>query len=308
MFEMVKVPFLKQTDAFELINLNQLGLIHNWLSSQDTGASMQEIKRAISWSKADREMELFVSNKLIERDKRLYSSLVPEVSVERLKKLLELATTITAELSYYLLSEFPLLKNNPWLITYSVSRLKQKDLTRIIALPTKTVSPVMSTCQKCGHYLFIDVDGSDNKPIGLANYFSGLPITPKSQQLFEKLGDVNANYFLEMAGKQLRLIQDGQQPRRSRSNIFIEALVAFDYIIETDHYHLTGELSVIDKTDLVSGLGIIEKAIMNSLISHQRINEVEHDLLKALVFNELLKSNQNTKEVIFLTKNKQTSK
>ncbi len=303
MFEMIKVPFFKQADTFELINLEQLQTLHNWLSTQRDGASMREIKRAIPWSKADREMELFVSRQLIERDKKTYHSLVPEISTELLAELSEQAVQLTQELHDDLLATIPTVQDNPWLITYSIARLKQQTFSRVVALPESAITPVFSTCHKSGHYLFVDADSQEDRPVGLANYFADIKETTKSQQLFAKIGDVNDHYFMEMTGKQLRLIYDGQQPRRSRGNIFIEALELLGYITEADGFKLTGELTFIDSIELNHGLDFVENKIKEAL-TDRREDEVEQDVLQALVFNQLLITLQGTKVVILVTSSK----
>lgn len=305
MVEMIKVPFLKQADTFKLIDLKQLGILHNWLAQRES-VSMQEIKRAIPWSNADREMELFVSHQLIERDKKTYHSLVPELSTELLGELSELAAQLVLDFYEDILVNVPLVQDNPWLITYSISRLKHQTFSRVVALPELAVTPVFSSCHKSGRYLFIDVDNPDNHPVGLANYFADTKETSKSQQLFAKIGDVNGNYFMEMAGKQLRLIQDGQQPRRNRGNIFIEALELLGYI-NTDGFKLTNNLIVIDSIELSDTLELIETKIKEGL-SEQRVDEVEQDVLQALFFNQLLTDAQGTKHVIFVTSSQLTSK
>lgn len=307
MFEMVKIPFLKEADSFESVNLARLAHLHNWLSSQTEGASMQEIKKAISWPKADREMESFVSHQLIERDNRVYRTLVQQVSAESLAELTKTARQLSLEIQEKLVQELPLVKIHPWLTTYSVSRLKRKRFSRIVALPALAIVPVFSTCQQSGRYLFVEVD-ANIEPIGLANYFASTKETAKSQDLLKQIGDVNSHYFLEMAGKQLHLINDGQQPRKSSTNIFIEALKHFNYIVEAEGYDLVGDLLTIDQVEMNDSLIIIERRIEAVLTATKLADEGTQAILEALLFNHLLEERQGTKEVIMITNKKTTSR
>lgn len=309
MFDMIKVPFLKQADTFASVNLEQLGRLHNWLSQQAEGATMQEIKRAIpNWPSVDREMEMFVSHHLIERRKRVYHCLVPEISEQKFTMLNTLSSQLCETIQKNVTFELPAIKEFPWLMPFTLSEVKRRTFSRIVALPHSVITPIFFSSQQCGKFLYIDVNEKQKEPIGLVSYFAGSKKDVASQQLLKEIGDVNPSYFLEMSGKQLKLIADGQQPRLSHANIFLKTLKELEYVTEKDgDYQLATPLTKIEQSDLYKAQNIISQIIETALSDVKIDNTVEKEILTALVINSLLKSQQGNKYVSLVVKSKTIS-
>lgn len=282
------------------LNLERLTKLHNFLQEQpDQLATMQTIKRGLGdWQQADRDMEAFVSQRVMERFGKVYKSLLPTLSKQRLEDLEILSQDMIRSLFDRLKDSIPI--EQTWLYTVASLQLREEIDKNLIVVPANIIQPIFSAYQQSGRYLFVDVDALDHeRPSGLASYFAGEREGVFSQSILAEIGDVNADYFLGMSAKQLALLAEGQKPRVTRNNLFLDTLKKFHYA--TSDNHLVADLQYIEETEFTANVILIKQEVV-SIVAAQPIKDQEKNVLIALVINQLLESHQGSKQVIRLKK------